>query len=309
LPGGAAVAGEREWVSVSGAWLSSLRVNNQPQLTSTREGNAIIDDRRSPRGIVTPAVAAVALDEPRGSGEARRRRRAVWYSRALFLRPSKVPRESHLRSRSWTLRTACRQAGHSTVPGCGTRPRGVRGSPVDRITEEKKKFCCVTTRRRNLWVFNGLGRSLGPLTALALGLGVLGFGLGVLAMFGLPPRCLPLADLAETFRLLAVALVPAPRLVGASAAFAHAAPWTRSAPSGRAVGLWFNVEGGPREDRSPKGKLGENVSAFSSGAFKSRTRQPSTSLSLGANKTKNKTNSAARLGRRQEHRDLLHGAL
>ena len=26
------------------------------------------------------------------------------------IHPSEVPRESHLRSRSWTLRTACRQA-------------------------------------------------------------------------------------------------------------------------------------------------------------------------------------------------------
>jgi hypothetical protein len=223
--------------------LSSLRVNNQPQLTSTREGNAIIDDRRSPRGIVTPAVAAVALDEPRGSGEAR----------DVGVRSGTPEPSSYDHPRCRERATCVLDPGHceppagrrdhSTVPGCGTRPQGVRGSPVDRITEEKKNFCCVTTRRRNLWVFNGLGRSLGPFTTLALGLGVLGFGLGVLAMFGLPPRCLPLADLAETFRLLAVALVPAPRLVGASAAFAHAAPWTRSAPSGRAVGLWFNVEG------------------------------------------------------------------
>ena len=49
-----------------------------------------------------------------------------------------------------------------------------------------------------------------------------GSGLGSLAVFGLPPRRLPLADLAETFRLLAVALVPAPRLVLAAAPFAHA---------------------------------------------------------------------------------------
>ena len=53
-------------------------------------------------------------------------------------------------------------------------------------------------------MFNSLGRSLGPLTAIALGLGMPGFGLGSLAVFGLPPRRLPLADLAETFRLLAV---------------------------------------------------------------------------------------------------------
>ena len=50
----------------------------------------------------------------------------------------------------------------------------------------------------------------------ALGLGVSGFGLVSLAVFGLSPRRLPLADLAETFRLLAVSLVPAPWLVFAA---------------------------------------------------------------------------------------------
>ena len=82
----------------------------------------------------------------------------------------------------------------------------------------------MTTRRRNLWVFNGLGRGLGPLTALALCLGMPGFDLDGLAMFGLPPRRLPAADLPPTFRLLAVALVPAPWLVLALAAFTQAPP-------------------------------------------------------------------------------------
>jgi len=93
----------------------------------------------------------------------------------------------------------------------------------------------VTTRRRKLWLFNGLGRSLGPLTALPLGLGVPGFSLGSLAVFGLPPCCLPAAELPLAFRLLAVALVPAPRLVLAPTPFAQAGSRTRSAPSGRAV--------------------------------------------------------------------------
>jgi len=159
------------------------------------------------------------------------------------------------------------------VPGCGVRSRGVRDNPADRTRERKKNFCCVTTRRRNLWVFNSLGRSLGPLTALALCLGVAGFGLGSLAVFGLPPRRLPLADLAETFRLLAVALVPAPRLVLAAAPFAHAAPWARSAPSGRAMRLSLNVEGAHGRLDLPRQKLGEDASAFSPGAFKTRTRR------------------------------------
>jgi hypothetical protein len=41
-----------------GGMAELLKVNNQPQLTRLQEGNAIIDDRRSPRGIVTAEVAA-----------------------------------------------------------------------------------------------------------------------------------------------------------------------------------------------------------------------------------------------------------
>ena len=82
----------------------------------------------------------------------------------------------------------------------------------------------MTTRRRNLSVFNGLGRSLGLLAARTLCLGVPGSGKGVLAMFGLPPRRLPATDLLPAFRLLTVTLVPAPWLVPAPAAFAQAGP-------------------------------------------------------------------------------------
>ena len=53
----------------------------------------------------------------------------------------------------------------------------------------------MTTRRRNLWILNSLGADLASLTARTLGLGVLGFDLGVLATFGLPPCRLPAADL------------------------------------------------------------------------------------------------------------------
>ena len=106
------------------------------------------------------------------------------------------------------------------MPDYGASSRGVRGSPADRITEGKKSFCCVTTRRRNLWIFNGLRRGLGLLAARALGLGVPGFGLGGLAMFGLPSRRLPASDLPPAFRILAIALVPAPGLVLAPTPFA-----------------------------------------------------------------------------------------
>jgi hypothetical protein len=122
---------------------------------------------------------------------------------------------------------------NSIVPGCGLRSLGVRGTPADRIAGEKKSFCCVTTRRCKFGILNGLGFRLASLAARFLGLGMSGFGLGGLAMLGLPTCCLPLADLPKAFRVLAIALVPAPRLVLAAAPFAQTGPGTRSAPSGR----------------------------------------------------------------------------
>ena len=69
--------------------------------------------------------------------------------------------------------------GHSSVPGCGPRSRVVRSSRADRRGEGKKRFCCVTTRGRGPLVSEQPGRcDFGPLAARALGLGVLGFGLG-----------------------------------------------------------------------------------------------------------------------------------
>jgi hypothetical protein len=76
-----------------------------------------------------------------------------------------------------------------------------------------------------------LGRGFGPLAARAFGLGVAGFSLGGLAMSGLPPRCLPATDLALTFGVLAVALIPASRHVLAAASFAQADPWAWPPPS------------------------------------------------------------------------------
>jgi len=122
---------------------------------------------------------------------------------------------------------------NSTAPGCAMRSRGVRGSPVDRITGAKKRFCCVTTRWRNLGILNGLGRGLDSLAASFLSLGMSDLGLGGLAMLGLPSCRLPLADLTQAFRFPAVALVPAPRQVLAATSFAQAGPQARPAPSGR----------------------------------------------------------------------------
>jgi hypothetical protein len=122
---------------------------------------------------------------------------------------------------------------NSTVPGCGRRSPGVRGSLADRIAGEEKRFCCVTTRRSKFGILKGLRRGFDSLAARFLGFGVPDLGLGGLTMPGLPPCRLPLADLPQAFRLLAVALVPAPRLVLAATPFAQADPRTRSAPPGR----------------------------------------------------------------------------
>jgi hypothetical protein len=126
--------------------------------------------------------------------------------------------------------------GSNSVPGFGPSSRGGRGSRADRRGEGKKRLCCVTTRRRNLWFLNSLRCGLGPLAARALRLGVPGFDVGVLAMIGLPPCRLPTVDLPPAFRILAVALVPRPRLVLTSAPFAQADPRTRSARSGGTAG-------------------------------------------------------------------------
>ena len=101
----------------------------------------------------------------------------------------------------------------------------------------------MTTRCRGFWFLSGLGCRFGPLAALTFDLGVVRFGLGGLAMFGLPLRRLPAKDLALTFGLLAVPLIPAPRHVLAAAPFAQARPWAwPSRSSGKRV-LWLNVKG------------------------------------------------------------------
>jgi len=122
--------------------------------------------------------------------------------------------------------------GHSNEPGYGPTSRVIRSSRADRIREGKKRLCCVTTRWRVLWILTSRGDGLGALAARTLGLGVLGFALGVLAPIGLALGGLPAADLALALGILAVTLVPAPRLVLAPAPFAQTASRARSARSG-----------------------------------------------------------------------------
>jgi hypothetical protein len=133
--------------------------------------------------------------------------------------------------------------GHSTVPGCGGKSQAVRGSLADRIKKGGKRFCRVTTRRRNIWFWKGLGRGLGLLAARSFCHGMLGFDLGGLATFGLATRRQPAVDLPQAFRILAVALVPALRLVLATASPTQASARARVTRSGFRAVLCFNVVG------------------------------------------------------------------
>ena len=65
----------------------------------------------------------------------------------------------------------------------------------------------------------------------------------VLTTSGLAASRLPAADLTQAFRVLAVALVPASRLVLASASFAQADPRARSPASGQTAVALRNVKG------------------------------------------------------------------
>jgi hypothetical protein len=121
------------------------------------------------------------------------------------------------------------------VPSCGPSSRGVRGSLGGCIVEGEKSYCCVTTRRRNFWLCSSLRSGLHSLAARFFRLSVPGFGVGMLAGSGLPLCRLPAADLQSAFRILAIALVPTPRLVLALTSFAQANPWARSALPGPTV--------------------------------------------------------------------------
>ncbi len=105
----------------------------------------------------------------------------------------------------------------------------------------QQNFCCVTTRRRNLGVLRCLRRRGATLTARTLILSVLGFARSVLASSRLPPRRLPATHLPPAFGVLAVTLVPTPRLVLVPTAFAQADPRPRSSRTGTAAALWITM--------------------------------------------------------------------
>jgi hypothetical protein len=194
-----------------------------------------------------------------------------------------------------------RRHGSSSVPSCGPSSRGVRGSPVGCITEVKKNFSCVTTRRRNFWLWNGLGRGLGLLTAHSFCLGMLSLDLGVSAAFGLPLRRLPAVDLSLTFRFLAESLVPTARLVLTSALFVQAGPRARAAGSGLGTSLSFNVVGAHGRSVSQGKARGGCVSILPGRHQNENKTIACKSKVFSGNKTENKT----ALDRRREKADQI----
>jgi hypothetical protein len=176
-----------------------------------------------------------------------------------------------------------------SVPGCGARSPAIRSSLADRIKGEKKIFCCVTMRGRDFGAFNDLDRSFGLLSALFLGLGMLGPDAIVPATLSLAASCLPAVDLSQALRVLTVALVPASWLVLASTSFAQADPLAWSAPSGQTAVLCFNV-GGAHGSCNSQGKSSGRMCNHPPRALSKREQDPfSPVYRLLANKTENQT--------------------
>ncbi len=177
----------------------------------------------------------------------------------------------------------------SSAPGCGSTAAAVHGTPAGRTRESKKNFCCVTTRRRNLRVLRCLGRGFGALAAHALSLRVLRFGCGIQAASGLPLRRLPAADLPLAFRILAVTLVPTPRLVLPSAAFAQADPRAWSSCTGTARALSFKVAGAHGSIVSQGTARGERALVLLGRLAKPGIRRRRQSIRPGRNQTRKET--------------------
>lgn len=132
--------------------------------------------------------------------------------------------------------------GSSSGPDCGSTRLVGHSTLAGHTKNLKKNFCCVTTRRRNPWAVCCLRRGLGLAAAHALSLCVPRFDRWGLATLGLPPCRLPTADFPQAFWILAVALVPTPRLILLPAALAQADPRARPSLSGTAAGFWLIVE-------------------------------------------------------------------
>ena len=160
----------------------------------------------------------------------------------------------------------------SSEPGFAARSRAVGSSLAGRIRGEGKIFCCVTTPGATSGFSMALGATLAR-SRLLLGLGMLGFDADVLATFSLAARRLPAADFTQAFRVLAIALVPAPRQVLASASFAQADPRARLPRSGQTAAALRTVKGAHGSGRS-QGK--------SSGRMRSHSLRALSKLELNA---------------------------
>ncbi len=90
------------------------------------------------------------------------------------------------------------------APVCPATGWAVHSNLAGRTKQWEKNFCCVTTRCRNYGWLWCLGRRGGALTALPLGLSVLGFDGFILASFGLSLGRLPATDLTQAFGVLAI---------------------------------------------------------------------------------------------------------
>jgi hypothetical protein len=123
-------------------------------------------------------------------------------------------------------------------------------------------------RRRKFMSLIRLGRGLSLLPARFLRLGVLGPDAVILATFGLPLCRQPAADFSQAFRVLAVSLVPAPRLVDAPAIFVQAGARAGAALSGFGMVLYFNVVVAHGSFALPRESPGRMRLTFSSGAIK-----------------------------------------
>ncbi len=162
----------------------------------------------------------------------------------------------------------------------------------------------MTTRGRKLWALNGLRRGLHSLAARFLVLCALASDVGVLATFTLPPRREPVADFAQAFRVLAVALVVTPRLVFAPAPFAQADPRARAAPSGLGTPFSLTLAGAHGRFDLPREKLGEDVSASSSGVIKNADKTIACK-SIGLRRTKRLLAGPSAYGERDKERNNL----
>jgi len=114
---------------------------------------------------------------------------------------------------------------------------------------------------------------------------------------------LPAADLPQAFRVLAVALVPAPRLVLASASFAQADPRARSPRSGQTAVSVSNVKGAHGSGNSQGKARGECWSHSPRALSKLEQDAYPPVYRLLENKTERQTVSSAR--REQGPRALL----